>query len=177
MVCSLKKYKGIFELFELAQLMKENNNIHFSLVLNATQDEISQYLDGIKLSPNITLYDRQPDVTTFYSQANILLNLTKPDEVQESFGLTILEGMAYGLPAIVPPVGGPTEIVRNDVEGYHVSCYDIHLIKEKIEFLMVNPSEYLRLSSNAFKRSNDFNINIYRKKILEVFKDISIEKN
>jgi len=32
----------------------------------------------------------------------------------ETFGLTILEGMTYKLPAIVPPVGGVIELVEEN---------------------------------------------------------------
>lgn len=169
MVCSLKTYKGIFEFVKLASSLRD---LGFHLVLNASKDEINEYLENIEKPKNLVIFERQNDLSKFYSEASLLLNLSRPNECQETFGLTILEGMEYGLPSIVPPVGGPIEIVRENIEGYQISCYKIGKIAEKIQFLMKNEREYLMLSNNARDRVKDFDIKVFEEKICEVLENI-----
>lgn len=171
MVCSLKKYKGIFEFIKIANILEKNPKINFILVLNAQSHEINTYLKNEILPSNLQLYSRQLDVSSFYANSDLLLNLSRPDEVQETFGLTILEGMAHGLPVIVPPVGGPAEIVREGVEGFLISCYKIEDIAKKILYLANNTSEYETLSANALKRVGDFSEKEFEKNIYTIFED------
>lgn len=172
MVCSLKIYKGVFEFIQLAKFLSDVKELQFQLVLNATKDEISEYLKGSEKPSNLVIFDRQNDLSKFYRDASLLLNLSRQDEVQETFGLTILEGMEYGIPAIVPPIGGPTEIVREGIDGFQISCYETEKIAGKIKFLMENKDEYLKLSKNARERVKEFDIKVFEEKICEVVENI-----
>jgi len=172
MICSLKEYKGVFEFIQLAKLMSDVKDLRFQLVLNASKDEINEYLKGSEKPSNLVIFDRQNDLSKFYEEASLLLNLSRPDDCIETFGLTILEGMEYGLPAIVPPVGGPTEIVREGIDGFQISCYEIEKIADKIKFLMENKDEYFNLSKNARERVKEFDIKVFEEKICEVVENI-----
>ena len=172
MICSLKEYKGIFEYIKLADLLSKEENLKFQLILNATKNEINEYLGDIKKTPNLVIFDRQNNLEKFYKEGKLLLNLSKPDQCIETFGLTILEGMEYGLPVIVPPIGGPAEIVREGIEGFQISCYEIKEIAEKIKFLLDNQKKYNKLSQNAEKRSKEFNLKVFEEKILDILVDI-----
>ncbi|MBD3840168.1 MAG: glycosyltransferase family 4 protein, partial [Epsilonproteobacteria bacterium] len=172
MICSLKEYKGVFEFIQLAQFLNDVKELQFQLVLSATKDEINEYLKGSEKPSNLVIFDRQNDLSKFYEKASLLLNLSRPDGWIETFGLTILEGMEYGLPAVVPPVGGPTEIVREGIDGFQISCYETEKIAEKIQLLMENKDEYLRLSKNARERVKEFDIKVFEEKICEVVENI-----
>lgn len=156
MICSLKTYKGLLEFLSIAERLISKRTVHFTLVLNADPEEIDVWFKNISISPNVTLIPRQADVAPFYTQADLLLNLSRPDEWVETFGLTILEGMAYGLPVIVPPVGGPSEIVTDGQEGFLISCYETSRIVEVIERLADDPEFHSRLARNACRRAKDF---------------------
>lgn len=172
MICSLKYYKGVFEFIKLAKLMCDEKDLKFQLVLNASKNEIDEYLKDVKKSSNLVIFDRQSNLSKFYKEASLLLNLSKPDAWIETFGLTILEGMEYSLPTIVPPIGGPTEIVRDGIDGFKISCYEIEKIAKKIQYLMKNKDEYQKLSKNAKKRANDFDIRIFEEKICKVLENL-----
>lgn len=172
MVCSLREYKGVFEFVQLAQYFSDVKDVKFQLVLNATKNEINEYLKNSEKSSNLVVFDRQNDLSKFYRGASLLVSLSRPDGWIETFGLTILEGMEYGLPAIVPPVGGPTEIVREGIDGFQISCYETEKIADQIKFLMENRDEYEKLSRNARDRVKDFNIRVFQEKIFEVVESI-----
>ncbi len=171
MVCSLKDYKGVLEFNQIAKKMQNIESIRFNLVLNATDKEIEEYFKVIDLSDNITVFSRQKDLSAFYKESSILLNLSRPDICIETFGLTILEGMEYGLPVIVPPVGGPSEIVNDGIEGYQISCYETDRIVEKLIFLINNQNEYNLMCLNAKNRVKDFDIFLFEKNILKTIED------
>lgn len=170
MACSLKRYKGVYEFFSLAGKFLEHNDIIFTLVLNASQNEIDECLKGIDIPSNVSVFSRQAELGKFYSKAHVLLNLSRPDEWVETFGLTILEGMAYGLPVIVPPVGGPSEIVENGRQGYTISCYETEEIIKALEDLKNNSDLYKYMSGEALARAASFDISSFEKKIIDIIK-------
>lgn len=168
MVSSLKTYKGVFEFFKIAEALSSNASISFSLVLNADEMEIEAWFCRFSIPDNVTIYPRQIDVDRFYEQADLVLNLSRPNECIETFGLTILEAMAHGIPVIVPPVGGPTEMVSHDCEGYLVSCYEVQKIADHIKRLAENPTHYAYLSQNAKARAMKFCLQEFERKIANV---------
>jgi len=40
----------------------------------------------------------------------------------EAFGLTVIEAMTCGLPCFATNRGGPAEIIKNGMSGYHIEC-------------------------------------------------------
>ena len=64
--------------------------------------------------------------------------------------------MAFGIPVIVPPVGGPTEIVHDREEGYLISSYETEKIAKTIMELSEDEEKCMALSIAARKRVDDF---------------------
>ena len=168
MLCSLKGYKGIDEFVQIARKLEDKTSIRFNLILNANQSEIDDYFSSTTLPINITLYTRQKNTLPFYAGTSLLLNLSKPEEWVETFGLTILEAMSFGIPVIVPPIGGPAEIVRDGKDGYLISCHETSQISEKIIELSNNSELCLSNSYYARKRSLEFGYESFDKKILSI---------
>jgi glycosyltransferase involved in cell wall biosynthesis len=149
MVCSLKIYKGINEFVLLAQ---DNPGYDFQLVVNASPTEISLFFSKQILPDNLTVFPAQKNLHPFFQWADIILNLSKPDSWIETFGLTIIEGMAYGLPAIVPPVGGILEVIKDGVTGFAVDSRDRNELNNCLRELLENASLYTSFSTAATSR-------------------------
>lgn len=168
MICSLKAYKGIYEFIGIAFKCEKKNDITFTLVLNAEQSEIDTFFQNRNLPSNLTITSRQQNVIPFYEKASLLLNLSRIDEAIETFGLTIIEAMAFGIPVIAPPIGGPAEIVCDGVEGYLVSSYEIDKISQLICELSSDDARCQKLSINARKCSCDFQEEVFEQQIIKV---------
>lgn len=153
MLCSLKKYKGVDEFVELAKSLP---TYHFELVLNTEVTAINTYFDHLILPPNLVVHPKQNDVHPFYQRANLVLNLSNPKAWIETFGMTLLEAMTYGLPVIAPPVGGPTEIVKNGANGFSITAQKLPKIIKTITSLAQDQSYYLELSLNALQTAKSF---------------------
>lgn len=166
MLCSLKDYKGVPQFFKLA---KSIPNIQFDLVLNADQASVEAYL---KLNPpteNLHIYFNQRDVHRFYQNASLLLNLSHPDAWVETFGMTILEGMVYKLPAIVPKVGGVVELIDDGMNGYQINVTQLDDLEKRILQLSSNEQLYQKLSIAAFKKAQNFAPNHFEEAVINVF--------
>lgn len=153
MICSLKAYKGVNEFLKLAQI---NSKFTFKLVVNATQNEINDYFRKESIPNNLIIYPTQTDTHPFYKEASVVLNLSDTNLWVETFGLTILEAMAYGLPTIVPPIGGVIELVEEGINGYLIDSKNITLISDKLNELLLNSTLYSQMSENALAYSKFF---------------------
>jgi L-malate glycosyltransferase len=163
MICSLKSYKGVNDFLTLA---KKNSSYVFKLIVNASSEDIETFFKNDTLPPNLIIYPTQTNTHSFYSEASLILNLSDVNNWVETFGLTILEGMAYGLPAIVPPVGGVTELVEDGVNGFRINSKDIDGISKKINSLLSDPVLYLDFSKKAIEKSLNFNTETFEKEAI-----------
>lgn len=165
MVCSLKEYKGIREYLVLAG---DNPQYQFRMVLNASKLEIESFFEYNSLPSNFEIFDSQTNLHPFYQWADVILNLSRPDGWVETFGLTIIEGMAYGLPAIVPPVGGITELVEEEQNGFLVDCRDRKLLNKKLNQLLENKKMYNKMAATSKKKINSFSEDVFIKHSLTI---------
>ncbi|MFK8104692.1 MAG: glycosyltransferase family 4 protein [Saprospiraceae bacterium] len=155
MICSLKAYKGVNEFVALAKQLPQ---LQFEMVLNATQPEIDHFFAATKLSTNLSLFPKQANVHPFYQRASLVLNLSHPQLWVETFGMTLLEGMAYGIPAISPPVGGPVELIHSGKNGYQIDQRALPQIIERITQLSTNEQLYQSFSQQARIKAATFNV-------------------
>jgi len=153
MLCSMKEYKGINEFVTLARMLPM---LAFELVLNTTKDEMQNWLARQKTPANCTVFSAQSNTHPFYQRATIVINLSHPDKWIETFGMTILEAMTYGLPVIVPPVGGVRELVGEGINGFMADYRNLETIADHIRQLTNDPCLYQSLSEQALLRSKLF---------------------
>ena len=122
LIASLTKAKGIDMFVEIANNMA---NYNFTMVLSTSRENINRYF-GQRLPSNLSIFPAQEDVRPFILRADLLLNLSQPQLCVETYGMTILEAMAFQVPSIVPNIGGPLELVENGLNGYCVNTSDIN---------------------------------------------------
>lgn len=153
MLCSLVSHKGIYEFIELARSMPQYK---FELVVNDSKETVKEFIVKNKLSVNLKIFASQTDVHSFYRRAKLVLNLSRPDSWVETFGLTLLEGMTYGIPVIGPPVGGPCEIIEDGVDGYLLDSACTKILIEKIDRLMTDTKLYNDMAEKARQKALTF---------------------
>jgi len=165
MLCSLKKYKGVNEFIALAKLLPE---YQFNLIVNASLSDIKIYFSDQIIPENCTVFETQKNTQRFYEEASIILNLSDVNLWVETFGLTILEAMAYGLPAIVPPVGGVVELVDNEENGFLINSKNSYEISKNIKLLFDDKLLYENMHKKAIQKSNQFSPEYFEKSMLNI---------
>ena len=157
MLSSLKGYKGTKAFIELAKRLPQ---YRFIIVINDTQEQIEAYFKDnhlhISSEGNLKVFPRQNDVSGFFGQSSIVLNLSNKQMVIETFGLTALEAMRAGLPVIVPTVGGIAEMVDDGVNGYKIDVQDLDRIERRIEEMLSQEELYVRMAANALLHAHRY---------------------
>lgn len=172
MLTSLKAYKGVNEFVALASAMADHTQVKFTLVLSASQDEVDDYFKSVTVPENLALHPATSDVVRFYSNASLVMNLSRVESCVETFGLTILEAMAFGIPTIVPPVGGPVELVSDGVEGYQIDSKNHEQLVRTVARLSQDPQVCQALSERARRKASEFSTANFQKNIVMVFDDL-----
>ena len=75
----------------------------------------------------------QPDATALLGACEVMV---MPSNAQEGLCKAVLEAMAQGVPAIVSNVGGPSEIVRDGIEGLTVPPGDAKALAAAMQRLL-----------------------------------------
>lgn len=117
LVSSFESYKGVFEFIEVARKLIDRT---FCLVTSSSPRYVEKKLElnKVVLPDNVQITYSPKDLVTYYSLSKHLCVLSNPNYWIETFGLTILEGFAFGTPAIVPRYGGPIELIDGCKNGY-----------------------------------------------------------
>ena len=155
MLGSLKAYKGTREFVELARRLER---YEFVLVLNEEQENIDAYIakNGLVVPPNLKIFARQVDVVPFYAEASMVLNLSNKNQFIETFGLTALEAMVFGLPVVVPTVGGIAEMVVDGVNGWKIDVQELDEIASRIDEALSDREVYERLAKGAVAQAGRY---------------------
>jgi glycosyltransferase involved in cell wall biosynthesis len=172
LIASLRDYKGIPEFLKLAKDALDQDYIRFQLVVNDDQKAIDRYFAGEELPSNLLVHPRTAETKKFYRQSNLVLNLSRVDQWIETFGLTVLEAMTFGIPVIIPPLGGPAELVTDGIQGFHVNSYDQKLLLEKILLLYRDREMCERMSVACRTRAADFSPAAFAENVVSIINQI-----
>lgn len=165
-VGSLKSYKGIHSFVKLAESLPE---LKFVAALNCTSDELTLLNNRPN---NLVLYVRPNSLEALYKDAMLLVNLSIPSQMVETFGLTIIEGFTCGCPAIIPPVGGPTEFT--DISNaIRVDSRDFQQLLMQVKYVTSDYDIWLNMFKSANSVAEGFTTKQFQRRVSPYF---SIEK-
>lgn len=169
MLASLRDYKGIPEFINLARSLENRSDIRFHLVANDDEAAIERYFTNFTLPDNVKVHPRTGDPGLYYQHAGIVLNLSPPDKWVETFGLTLLEAMAFGVPVIAPPVGGPLEVVADGYEGFCVDSRNAEELRAKLLQFVDNEALARQFSAAARQKALLFSTDVFAESLQKLF--------
>lgn len=108
---------------------------------------------------------------------NAIMHFTLMDTVVvpsrfEGFGLTAIEAMAASRPVIASDTGGLGEIIRHDETGILFKSGSHDKLSEAMQRLLDDAPLRTKLSSEARKRAESFNISFYNEKVNFLYRSL-----
>lgn len=167
MLASLRPYKGIHEFVELANKIPE---VSFALVLSDQEKEVDVWKENLIYGQNLDIYPVQESVVHFYKNAHLIMNLAHPDKWLETFGMTVLEGFNFGLPAIVPSQGGVAELVDDGINGFKIDYREWEVQVAIIKELAQNQTLWESLSNGAINKAKEYSLEEFNQRVLKSLK-------
>jgi glycosyltransferase involved in cell wall biosynthesis len=139
-VCRLVGWKGIqYGIKAVAKLIEKSHSITYLIVGDGEYKKDLEILaKNLHLSDQVMFIGniRNTELPRYYSIADIAIF---PSIANETFGISIAEAMACGMPVISTNVGGIPEVVHKG-SGFLVPPKDDNFLAEAIETLLLNDS-------------------------------------
>lgn len=167
----LSPEKGYLDLIEVYK------EIHFKYS-NWKLNIIGDGKEYLKLKNKIKEYNLEESV--------ILHGFLKKDEINkilrkssiyvmtsftESFGIVLLEAMSFGIPCVAySSAEGANELIINNKNGYLIPNRDKDLMVSKINYLIENFDERIRLGKNALLKVNNYTSDKVKVKWISIIK-------
>jgi len=115
-------------------------------------------------------YLKQEDVKEYIRKASFII---VPSVWYENCPYSILETQAIGKAVIGADIGGIPELVKDNENGLVYRYDDVDELKNKIEILFENKELTDKFANNAKKYAeNNYNKEIYYKKIMKIYKQV-----
>jgi len=108
--------------------------------------QVADEVVRLELEDNVMLGDFTSNTHELISGAAVLV---VPSQAYESFGLTIIEAMAFGVPVVITDVGGMPEVLAGSNAGYVCSKNDPLEFATAIKTILGNPKQASEFGLNG----------------------------
>lgn len=165
------KQKGFDLLIEVAKHLKEKTADFKWIILGEGEErkKIEYMIDKYSLNDNVILKGRVSDVDEYYNQSRLFVLTSR----FEGFGLVLLEAKSHLLPIVSFDCEcGPSEIIKDGINGYLIENNDVESMSDKIYELLVRKDKCMLFSNNARVDINKFEANIIIEQWHKLFKDV-----
>lgn len=115
-------------------------------------DELAGRIKELGLEQRIMLLGNRKDVPDILKEQHVFVSASRT----EGFPLSLLEGLAAGLPAAVTAVDGVMDIVRDEVEGLLIPPQDIASMTQAMERYVSDAEFRTTLARQARTRATEF---------------------
>tara|TARA_B100000787_G_scaffold75977_1_gene55925 strand:- start:2705 stop:3940 length:1236 start_codon:yes stop_codon:yes gene_type:complete len=156
MLATYEARKGHGYLLQAFQtVVKDFNDVQLKIYgygLPHEKKQVSDEVVRLDLEKNVVLGDFTPQKNSLLAGASVLV---VPSQAYESFGLTIVEAMAFGVPVVTTDVGGMPEVLGDSKAGYVCSKDNPIEFADAIKKILGDPTLASELGRNgrlAFER-------------------------
>ncbi len=168
----LNANKGITDYLKAVQLLQASIPAAHHLVIGEGTPEYSAHLRRevfrMGLEGCVHFLGYRPDARTLLSRCTVLVSASR----RESFGRTLIEAMAAGIPVIATRSGGPEEIVIDGETGFLVNVGDVASISARMRELLVDRELAAALGNAGRRRAiADFSLEQATRRIVEVMNE------
>lgn len=141
--------KGIEQLLQVASNLEKitpSNNIFFLIIGDGPYrcflEQLSQQL---KIEEKVIFTGYRQNIVDLLQ----LINIFVLPSLSEGLGISLLEAMAMEKPVLGTKIGGIPEIIKEKVNGFLFTPYNVKELEEKILYLSNNKTERLKMGKKG----------------------------
>jgi N-acetyl-alpha-D-glucosaminyl L-malate synthase BshA len=142
---NLRPVKRIGDLLKITAALKKYPKFKLLVIGAGSFNAYRKIVNKLKIANQIIVKQDVSDIENYIHAADIGLFTSET----ESFGLGILEVLAYGKPVVSSRVGGIPEVVNHNITGFLSPKGNIESFTKQIERLMENPELSVKMGNAA----------------------------
>lgn len=165
--------KGVEDAILLADALESQGEVNAKVVLVGPKTDLIKQLEEEQSKGLHTLviykgYVEQPQ--DIYENLDVVLNLS---HFSESFGRTVLEGMAYGRPSLCYDNGALSELVDHGYTGFLVPFRDHSCLVKYATKLIKDKTLYAKFSEHATAKAKaNYSMSSYQSALSKIYQDV-----
>lgn len=167
--------KGVKELREASELLKDKYHDQLQIILSGLADEDNKagvpasYLNDWQDGDYVVWIGYQKDMVKVYKDSHIVIL----PSYREGMPKTLIEACAIGRAIITTDAIGCRECVDEGSNGLKVPVYSVRELADAIEKLIINPDLIENMGyQSRIKAEREFDVNAVIKKHLEIYKGL-----
>lgn len=150
--------KGFDMLIDVAKDVLEKNKEYKWLILGDGEDKdrLQEKINKYNLQDRLILKGKVSNVEDYYKNSSLYVMTSR----FEGLPMTLLEAKSYKMPIVsFDCPTGPSEIIRNNINGYLVKANDIKEMSNKVNSVLLDDKKLKKFSDKAELDIDKFNIN------------------
>jgi glycosyltransferase involved in cell wall biosynthesis len=154
-VGQVSKRKGIDILLDAFELLSESHaDLILHLIGECEEPQLKNRMESMGACQRSTIkwWGYQVEVAEFLRAADVYVHPSPPSRLSESFGISVAEAMALGIPIVCFPSGALQEIMIHEETGLVCDQEDPESLAQSINKLLGNADLRKRYGRNANKR-------------------------
>ncbi len=178
-IARLVEKKGVeYGIRAVAKVKELNQNIEYSIVGDGPlKEELKQLIHELHIADAVKLigWKDRYEVLELLKDADILLapSITSRNGDQEGIPVTLMEGMAMGLPVVSTEHSGIPELIDNGVSGYIVPERDVDALAEKMRYLIEHPEIWGEMGQAGRAYVEDhYNCDKLNDRLVEIYREL-----
>lgn len=172
----LYEARGLYITLDVVDdILDKYDNVEFHFVGKGFQDDLDKVEEKVKkYNGRVKCYSKSPyEMHEVYKMSDISLI---PTQYSEGTSLSCLEAMASGNIVVATRIGGLTDLILNEYNGYLIEP-DKDSLRVTLEKILDNFESHKEMKKNAIKVAEKFNKNTWKDKWKQVISSMNLKGN
>ena len=167
-VGGLSRHKGVHLLIN-AFKKSESKNINLHIIGKGKDEDEFKKIAGS--DTRIIFHGFVPDekLMELYQKANLTV---VPSIWYDNSPMVIYESLINGTPVIGSRIGGIPELIEDGYNGFLFETGNVGELRDKLEYLIENPSELKRFGEGAFESAKKYDMDKHIKKLEKLYVEL-----